>query len=268
MTAIVSATVAPWYRPIGEEVVVFERCFALGLPLMLKGPTGCGKSRFVAHMAARLGRPLVTVAAHDDTSAVDLVGRYIVEGGETRWSDGPVTRAVRQGAILYVDEVAEARSDVVVVLHPLADHRRTLFVDRRDEELEAAPGFMLVVSFNPGYQRSLKEMKPSTRQRFVGLSFGYPSAAVEAEIVAGEAGVDAALARRLVALVQKVRSVETLGLAEAPSTRLLVDAARLVRSGLPARLACRVAISEPLTDDHDVQAAIGDLIDLVFERGA
>jgi nitric oxide reductase NorQ protein len=255
----------PWYRPVGEECTVFEHCYRDRLPMMLKGPTGCGKSRFVEHMAARLGRPLVTVAAHDDTSAVDLVGRYLVQGGETVWQDGPVTRAVREGAILYVDEVAEARSDVIVVLHPLTDHRRMLYVERHDEQLSAPPEFMLVVSFNPGYQRSLKEMNPSTRQRFVGLSFGYPAAAVETEILRGETGAEPSLARRLVALAGKVRSVEHLGLAEQPSTRLLVDAARLIGSGLPARLACRVAIVEPLTDDPELAQALMDLVCLGFD---
>lgn len=255
----------PWYRPVGDELLVFEHCYRNRLPMMLKGPTGCGKSRFVEHMAARLGRPLVTVAAHDDTSAVDLLGRYVIVGGQTEWQDGPVTRAVRQGAVLYVDEVAEARSDVVVVLHPLTDHRRQLFVERHDETLAATPEFMLVVSFNPGYQRTLKEMKPSTRQRFIRLTFGYPAAAMETEIVVGETGATESVAKRLVALAGKVRAVETLGLAEAPSTRLLVDAARLIGSGLPARLACRVAIVEPLTDDPDVARALLDLVHLAFD---
>ncbi|RME22278.1 MAG: CbbQ/NirQ/NorQ/GpvN family protein [Deltaproteobacteria bacterium] len=255
----------PWYRPVGDECAVFQHCYDNRLPLMLKGPTGCGKSRFVEHMAARLGRPLVTVSAHDDTSAVDLLGRYVLVGGETSWQDGPVTRAVRQGAILYIDEVAEARSDVIVVLHSLTDHRRQLFVERHDEELTAPPEFMLVVSFNPGYQRSLKELKPSTRQRFVGLSFGYPEPAVEEEILVGETGAPPAVTRRLVALASKVRNVEHLGLAEMPSTRLLVDAARLIRSGLPARLACRVAIVEPLTDDPEVAQALNDLVALAFD---
>lgn len=211
-----------------------------------------------------LGRPLVTVACHDDTSAVDLVGRYLVQGGETVWQDGPVTRAVRQGAILYLDEIAEARPDVVVVLHPLTDHRRQLLVDRHDEVVPAAAGFQLVVSFNPGYQRGLKELKPSTRQRFVGLSFGYPPPDVEAEIVVGETGCDPALARRLVGLAAKLRGAETLGLAEAPSTRLLVSAARLVALGVPPREACRVAVIEPLTDDLAIAAALRDLVALVF----
>ncbi|TNE89039.1 MAG: CbbQ/NirQ/NorQ/GpvN family protein [Deltaproteobacteria bacterium] len=255
---------APFYRPVAHEVAVFEHCHAEGLPLLLKGPTGCGKSRLVEHMAARLGRPLVTVACHDDTSAVDLLGRWLLRGGETVWQDGPVARAVREGAILYLDEIAEARPDVIVVLHPLTDHRRELYLDRRDEVLRASEGFMLVVSFNPGYQRGLKELKPSTRQRFVGLSFGYPSAEVEREILVGETGVDPSVCTRLVALGGKLRELEALGLAEMPSTRLLVDAARLIHAGLPPRLACQVAIVEPLTDDVEIAGALADVVNLVF----
>jgi nitric oxide reductase NorQ protein len=257
-------TTIPEYHRVGYEVEVFEHAWKNQLPLMLKGPTGCGKSRFVEHMAAKLGRPLITVAAHDDTSAVDLVGRWLVQGGETVWQDGPVARAVRQGAILYVDEVAEARPDVIVVLHPLTDHRRELYVERHDEVLKASPDFMLVVSFNPGYQRTLKELKPSTRQRFVGLSFGYPAAAIETRIVIGETAVSPKVAKRLVALAAKLRTLETLGLAEVPSTRLLVDAARLIASGLPPRIACRAGIVEPLTDDPELIAALGDVVDLAF----
>ncbi len=254
----------PWYRPVRREIEVFDNAFRQGLPVMLKGPTGCGKSRFVEYMAARLERPLVTVACHDETSAVDLVGRYLVVAGETVWQDGPMTRAVRQGAILYLDEIAEARSDVVVVIHPLTDHRRRLVVERHNEEIDAAPGFCLVVSFNPGYQRGLKELKPSTRQRFVGMSFGYPAPEVELEILLGETGIGASEGKRLVALVGKLRALDTLGLAEAPSTRLLVAAARLMGAGLPPRLACEVAIVEPLTDDPDVAAGLRDVIALVF----
>lgn len=260
-----SAASLPWYRPQGSERQVFEHCFANRLPLMLRGPTGSGKSRFVEHMAVRLGRPLITVAAHDDTSAADLVGRWLLRGGETVWQDGPVTRAVREGAILYIDEIAEARSDVIVVLHPLADHRRRLFVERHDEELDAADGFMLVVSWNPGYQRALRELKPSTRQRFVGLTFDHPPPDVEQEIVVGETGVDGKVATRLVALAAKIRGVDHLGLPEKPSTRLLVGTARLIASGLPGRLACRVGIVEPLTDDPEVSGALADLCDLVFD---
>jgi nitric oxide reductase NorQ protein len=254
----------PWYRPIADECEVFERAYGLRVPLLLKGPTGCGKSRLVEHMAFRLGRPLVTVACHDETSAVDLMGRYLLEGGETVWQDGPVTRAVRSGAILYLDEFAEARSDVVVVLHPLTDHRRHLFVERHDETLTAPDEFMVVVSYNPGYQPGLKELKPSTRQRFVALSFEYPPADVETEIVIGETGVDEAAARKLVALAEKLRAIEVLGLAERPSTRLLVNAARLLRAGSPPRAACNYAIVEALTDDAEVATGLRDLVALVF----
>lgn len=259
-----SPTPTPWYRAVGQEVAVFEHAWRRQLPLLLKGPTGCGKSRLVEHMAARLGRPLVTVSCHDETSAVDLLGRYLVQGDQTVWQDGPVTRAVRQGAILYLDEIAEARPDVVVVLHPLTDHRRRLYIERHDEEVEAAPGFGLVVSYNPGYQRGLKELKPSTRQRFVALAFDYPQPAVEEEILVGETGAESGVARRLVALASKIRGVRDLGLAEVPSTRLLVDAARLIASGLPPRLACEVAIVEPLTDDRELVGGLMELVALVF----
>ncbi|MFT5679184.1 MAG: nitric oxide reductase NorQ protein [Myxococcota bacterium] len=257
-------TELPWYRPVGDEIALFERAWGCHLPLLLKGPTGCGKSRYVEHMAARLGRELVTVAANDDTSAVDLLGRYLIQGGETVWQDGPVTRAVRRGAILYIDEIAEARSDVVVVLHPLTDHRRQLYIDRTDEVLTAGPDFMLVVSFNPGYQGSLKELKPSTRQRFLGLSFDYPSADVETEILIGETGIDTRTARLLVALVGKLRGLEELGLAEKPSTRLLVGAARLIGVGMSPRAACQAGIIEPLTDDSELIAGLMDVVRLVL----
>ena len=255
---------APWYREIANETAVFEAAYRERVPLLLKGPTGCGKSRLVEHMAARLGRPLVTVACHDETSAVDLTGRYLIEGGDTVWQDGPVTRAVRQGAILYLDEFAEARSDVVVVIHPLTDHRRRLFVERHDEELEAAEDFMLVVSYNPGYQRGLKELKPSTRQRFLAIEMGYPSEDIEHEILLGETSADPATARKLVALAGKLRAVEPLGLAEMPSTRLLVNAARMMNAGLPPRAACNVAIVEALTDDTELANGLRDLVALVF----
>lgn len=254
----------PWYRPVGDECGLFERAWQLKTPLLLKGPTGCGKSRLVEHMAARLGRPLVTVACHDETSAVDLTGRHLLEGGETVWQDGPVTRAVRGGAILYLDEFAEARSDVVVVIHPLTDHRRMLFLDRRDESLIAPDEFMLVVSFNPGYQRGLKELKPSTRQRFLALAMDYPAAEIECEIVVGETGVDPGPARRLVALAARLREIESLGLAERPSTRLLVNAARLLKAGMPPRAACDHAIVQALTDDDEIAGGLRDLVALAF----
>ncbi len=254
----------PWYHAVGDEVAVFEACVGRGLPLLLKGPTGCGKSRLVAHMAAKLGRPLITVACHDDTSAADLLGRWLVQGGDTVWQDGPVTRAVRTGALLYLDEIAEARPDVVVVLHPLTDHRKEIFLDSHDETVVAAPGFALVASFNPGYQRGLKELKPSTRQRFVALSMGYPDAVVEARVVVAESGIDERRAKRIVSLGRKLRGLEELGLAEPASTRLLVDAAHLMVGGMEPRLACRVALAEPLSDDVEVIEALNDVIALAF----
>lgn len=254
----------PWYRPIDQECALFEHALRTKVPLMLKGPTGCGKSRFVEHMSARLNRPLVTVSCHDDTTATDLLGRYLIKGGETLWQDGPVTRAVRAGAVLYLDEVAEARSDVVVVIHSLTDHRRTLFIERHNEELAAGDEFMLVVSFNPGYQRGLKELKPSTRQRFVGLSFNHPAPRVEQEILVGETGIDDGLARRLAVLASKLRELEALGFAEPASTRLLVNAARLIDSGMPPRYACDKAIVEALTDDAEVAAALREVVSLAF----
>ncbi|MBL8920084.1 MAG: CbbQ/NirQ/NorQ/GpvN family protein [Myxococcaceae bacterium] len=253
-----------WYRPVGDEVSVFERAFAQRLPVLLKGPTGCGKTRFVEFMAERLARPLITVACNDETSAADLVGRWLVRGGDTVWQDGPATRAVKQGAILYLDEVAEAREDVVVLLHPLTDHRRRLYLDRNDEVLDAPPGFMVVASFNPGYRRGLKELKPSTRQRFVSLQFGYPPEDVEVEVLHGETGLDVKLAKRLVAWANKVRGQEALALAETVSTRLLVMAARLMAAGLPPRVACGAALVQPLTDDAPTARALQDLVDLSF----
>ena len=257
-------TVGPYYREVGDEVRAFEAAYATRTPVLLKGPTGCGKSRFVEAMAARLGRPLVTVACNDETSAHDLIGRWLVKGGDTVWQDGPVTRAVKAGAVLYLDEVAEAREDVIVVLHPLADHRRQLHVDRLDVTLDAAAGFMLVASFNPGYRRGLKELKPSTRQRFVAIAFDYPAAEVEAEIVATEAGCEPAIARRLVGLAGKVRALDELGLAETVSTRLLISAGKLIVAGVPPRRACAVAVVAPLSDDREAQAALQDLVDLAL----
>lgn len=255
---------APFYRAVGDEETVFLRAHEAGLPLLLKGPTGCGKSRFVEKMARSLGRPLVTVACHDDTSATDLLGRYLVEGGDTVWQDGPVTRAVREGAILYLDEIAEARDDVVVVLHPLTDHRREIYLDRRDETVRAAPGFTLVASFNPGYQRGFKELKPSTRQRFVTVAFDYPGPEAEIEVIVAESRVEALVAKRLVAVGNKIRKLETAGLRETVSTRLLVQTARMISAGLAPRIACRVGIVESLSDDASVRAALSDLCNLAF----
>lgn len=254
----------PYYRSVAHEVLVFEHAYRNQLPLMLKGPTGCGKSRFVEAMANRMNLPLVQVACHDETSANDLIGRHLLKGGETVWQDGPVTRAVRDGAILYLDEIAEAREDVVVVLHPLTDHRRELYIDRLNETLRAPKSFMLVVSFNPGYQKGMKEMKPSTRQRFVGLEFSYPEGEIEVEVIQNETGIDKGTAKKLVNLANKVRTLDELGLTETASTRLLVDTAYLIKSGLPPRLACDVGIVQPLTDDSETIASLRDLSALIF----
>lgn len=253
-----------WYRPVGEEVSVFEHAHGQRLPVLLKGPTGCGKSRFVEFMAEKLKRPLITVACNDETSAADLVGRWLVRGGDTVWQDGPATRAVKQGGVLYLDEIAEAREDVVVLLHPLTDHRRQLFLDRNDEVLTAPPEFMVVASFNPGYRRGLKELKPSTRQRFVSLQFGYPPQDVEVEVLHGETGLEGKVAKRLVAWAAKVRAQESLALTETVSTRLLVMAARLIAAGLPPRVACQATLVQPLTDDPPTARALQDLVDLCF----
>lgn len=254
----------PYYKPFGHEVSVFSHAFKERFPLLLKGPTGCGKSRFVEAMAAKHQRELITVACNDETSAADLLGRWLVRGGETVWQDGPVTRAVRNGAVLYLDEIAEAREDVIVVLHPLSDHRRQLFVDRHDETLQAGPEFMLVASYNPGYRRGLRELKPSTRQRFLTLRFDYPSESAEQEILCQESGVEASVAKKLVRFASKVRGLEELGLSETVSTRQLVYAASLMRSGLPPREACGAAIVQALTDDADTSSALQNLADLMF----
>lgn len=254
----------PYYVPVGDEVSIFETCHHRQLAVMLKGPTGCGKTRFVEHMAWRLQRPLVTVACHDDLSASDLTGRYLVRGGETVWQDGPLTLAARLGAICYLDEVVEARQDTVVVIHPLTDDRRILPLDKTGELVEAAPGFQLVVSYNPGYQHVLKDLKPSTRQRFVAIDFGFAPVELEVQIVAHEGGVDEPTARALVSISQRVRNLRDRGLAEVPSSRLLVATARLVASGVPIVEACRSGMMAPLTDDPELLAAMHDLVNAVL----
>lgn len=251
---------APFYLPMADEIDVFETCHRRNLPVMLKGPTGCGKTRFVEHMAWRLGRPLVTVACHDDLSASDLTGRYLIRGNETVWLDGPLTQAARHGAICYLDEIIEARQDTVVVIHPLTDDRRMLPLEKTGELVEAAPGFQLVISYNPGYQHGLKDLKPSTRQRFVALEFQFPTAELEADIVSHESGVARDVAVALVTLTNRLRQLGDRGLAEVPSTRLIVATARLVASGIPLRAACRSALLGPLTDDPDLMAAMHDLV--------
>jgi nitric oxide reductase NorQ protein len=251
----------PYYLPHGEEIALFERCHVRNLAVMLKGPTGCGKTRFVEHMAWRLRRPLVTISCHDDLAASDLIGRFLIRHDGTVWQDGPLTRAVREGAICYLDEVVEARQDTVVVLHPLTDHRRILPIDKTGETIEAAPGFQLVISYNPGYQRMLKDLKPSTRQRFVALEFDFPSADREVQIVAREGGTDPATAHLLVTLGARLRGLRDRGLAEEPSTRLLVAAASLIASGIAFKEACRVAIVSPLSDDATLVAAMSDVVE-------
>jgi nitric oxide reductase NorQ protein len=252
----------PYYQAVGNEEAVFKAAYQQGLSLVLKGPTGCGKTRFVEAMAHDLGRPLITVACHDDLTTADLVGRYLLQGGETVWVDGPLTRAVRDGAICYLDEVVEARQDTTVVIHPLADYRRQLPIERLGVTLEAAPGFGLVVSYNPGYQSVLKDLKDSTRQRMVAIEFGFPAPEVEEGIIAHEAGVDQATAAELVRFGQAIRRLETGGLREVASTRVLISAGRLIAQGLSSRDAARAAIAGPLTDDASVGRGLHQMIDV------
>ncbi|OBH45036.1 CbbQ/NirQ/NorQ/GpvN family protein [Mycobacterium mantenii] len=258
----------PYYQAVGGEEAIFKAAYRQGLALVLKGPTGCGKTRFVEAMAHDLGRPLITVSCHDDLTTADLVGRYLLRGDETVWVDGPLTRAVREGAICYLDEVVEARQDTTVVLHPLADHRRQLPIERLGVTLDAAPGFGLVVSYNPGYQSVLKDLKDSTRQRMVAIEFGFPAADVEQGIVAHEAGVDAETAAELVRFGQAIRRLETGGLREVASTRVLIAAGRLVAEGLTMQEAARAAIAGPLTDDVAVARALNEMVEVYLGAGA
>ncbi len=250
----------PYYRPVGDEVAVFEAAYRYRLPVMLKGPTGCGKTRFLEYMAWRLSRPLVTVAAHEDMTAADLVGRFLLLAGETVWHDGPLTLAVREGGICYIDEIVEARQDSTVVIHPLTDARRILPLEKKNELVAAHPDFQLVISYNPGYQSAVKDLKESTKQRFVGIDFGYPAAAVEAEIVVRESGVGAALAARLVEIGQRSRNLRGQGLEEGASTRMLIHAGRLALAGLDVAAAAQAAMVLPLTDDLELREALGAAI--------
>lgn len=261
-----AAAAAPYYRALGDEVEVFRAAARRGLPVLLKGPTGCGKTRFVEAMAHELGRNLITVAGHEDLTSADLVGRFLLKGGETTWVDGPLTRAVREGAICYLDEVVEARQDTTVVIHPLADHRRELPIDRLGISLEAAPGFQLVISYNPGYQSVLKNIKESTRQRFVAIVLGFHPPDVETEVVAQEAGIDLETARALVKVGDAIRNLEGAPLQEVASTRLLISAGGLVAEGLGLRRAVQSAIVESLSDDPDVVRALGELVDALVPR--
>ena len=251
---------SPWYRATADEVEVFETAWRTQLPVLLKGPTGCGKTRFVAHMAHKLGRPLVTVACHEDLTAADLLGRFLILGDETVWCDGPLTTALRHGAILYLDEVVEARNDTMVVIHPLTDDRRVLPIDKLGVLLQAPAEFMLVMSYNPGYQSVLKELKQSTRQRFISLDFGYPGADAERDVVQRESGVDEATAKTLVDIAARVRLLTDRGLEEGVSTRLLIHAGKLMQQGIAPSRACEVAFARTLTDEPDLQRAIVQVI--------
>jgi nitric oxide reductase NorQ protein len=277
----------PYYVPIGDEVELFEAAYAERIPILFKGPTGVGKTRFVEYMSYRLGRPLtrirqgseddakaaqnganlplVTIACHEDLTASDLVGRYLLEGDSTVWIDGPLTRAVKVGGICYLDEIVEARKDTTVLIHPLTDHRRLLPVEKRGELLEAADGFLLVLSYNPGYQSALKDLKHSTRQRFVAIEFNPPPREIEAQIVAHESGVDADTAMQLAKLGEKVRNLREHGLAEGASTRLLIYAGKLISAGIEPRRACQVAVNWAVTDDHSVQRSIEEVTASIFE---
>ncbi|GIW11451.1 MAG: CbbQ/NirQ/NorQ/GpvN family protein [Dehalococcoidia bacterium] len=266
----------PFYLPQGDEVEVFTAAYEQRLPVLLKGPTGCGKTRFIEYMAYRLqahrinangepGVPLITVACHEDLTASDLVGRYLLEGEETRWIDGPLTKAVKTGAICYLDEIVEARKDTAVLIHPLTDHRRILPVEKRGQVVEAADGFLLVISYNPGYQSALKDLKQSTRQRFVAIEFSYPPRDLEAQIIQHEAGVPATLALDLAKLGEKVRNLREHGLEEGVSTRLLIYAGRLIAKGIPPRRACQVAVVWAITDDEHVQRSLTEVVSSIFE---
>lgn len=278
----------PYYLPVGDEVEIFTAAYEQKIPVLFKGPTGCGKTRFVEYMAYRLGRPLtvmkrknkggeeepssdhhgvplVTIACHEDLTASDLVGRYLLEGDSTKWIDGPLTRAVKTGAICYLDEIVEARKDTTVLIHPLTDHRRILPVEKKGQLLEAHDGFLLVISYNPGYQSALKDLKHSTRQRFVAIEFNYPPRELEKEIIRHESGVSADIASQLAKLGEKIRHLKEHGLQEGVSTRLLIYAGRLIEKGISARRACHVAVVWALSDDGEIQRSMEEVVSTIFE---
>ncbi|HEB86487.1 MAG TPA: CbbQ/NirQ/NorQ/GpvN family protein [Gammaproteobacteria bacterium] len=257
-------TEEPFYEIQADEVTLYEAAYAARLPVMIKGPTGCGKSRFIEHMAWKLGKPLITVACNEDMTASDLVGRYLLDANGTRWLDGPLTIAARIGAICYLDEIVEARQDTTVVIHPLTDHRRTLPLDKKGELVNAHPDFQMVISYNPGYQSLMKDLKQSTKQRFSALDFDYPNAEVEVAIVVKEAGIDKENADKLVKVAHTARNLKGHGLDEGISTRLLVYAANLMNKGIDAKAACRMALVRPITDDADIRSTLDHAIDAVF----
>jgi nitric oxide reductase NorQ protein len=254
----------PYYEPVANEVGLFEAAYVTRIPILLKGPTGCGKTRFMEYMAWRLKRPLITVSCHDDLTASDLVGRYLVKGGETTWVDGPLARSVRMGAICYLDEIVEARKDTMVVIHPLADDRRLLPMEKLGTTLSAGSEFCLAISYNPGYQSVLKELKQSTRQRFIAIEFNYPRPELERRVIVKETGVDESIAEKLVKLAEMTRNLKGNGLEEGASTRLLVHAGKLIAQGVEARTACQGAIAQALTDDSDMIHAVNELIAAMF----
>jgi len=254
----------PFYKPVANEVALYEAAYARRLPMMLKGPTGCGKSRFVEYMAWKLGRPLITVACNEDMTASDLVGRFLLDKEGTKWQDGPLTTAARIGAICYLDEVVEARQDTTVVIHPLTDHRRTLPLDKKGELIEAHPDFQLVISYNPGYQSLMKDLKQSTKQRFGALNFDYPEAGIEAEVVAREAGLDTDTAHKLVQIAQRARNLKGHGLDEGISTRLLVYAGNMIAEGVEPVAACHMTLVNPLTDDPDMRETLEAAVQTFF----
>ena len=260
-----ASDIAPYYEPQGNEVAIFEAAYRKRLPVMLKGPTGCGKTRFLEHMAFTLKRPLVTVSCHEDLTSSDLVGRFLLEGSSTVWQDGPLTRAVKAGAICYLDEIVEARTDSTVVIHSLTDHRRRLTIEKKGQEIDAHEDFLLVISYNPGYQTVLKDLKPSTKQRFIAINFDFPAEDVERKIVVNEVpGIDAELAAKLVATGRKGRLLKDHGLEEATSTRALVYAANMINAGLDPVNACQVAMVNPLTDDLELADALMEIVKAHF----
>ncbi|HKB82724.1 MAG TPA: CbbQ/NirQ/NorQ/GpvN family protein [Burkholderiales bacterium] len=254
----------PYYRAVADEVALFEAAYAVRMPMMLKGPTGCGKTRFVEYMAWKLGKPLITLACNEDMTASDLVGRYLLDADGTRWQDGPLTLAVRYGAICYLDEVVEARQDTTVVIHPLTDARRVLPLEKKNELVHAHPDFQLVISYNPGYQSILKDLKQSTKQRFGALDFGYPERDVEIEIVSHEAGIGPETAAKLVTIAERARNLKGHGLEEGISTRMLIYAGSLIGQGVEPVAACHVSLIRPITDDADIRDALGATIRACF----
>lgn len=259
-------TKEPYYRAVSDEIERYQAAYDVRMPVMLKGPTGCGKSRFVEYMAWKLQRPLITVACNEDMTASDLVGRFLLDINGTNWQDGPLTQAARIGAICYLDEVVEARQDTTVVIHPLTDHRRQLPLEKKGELVDAHPDFQIVISYNPGYQSMMKDLKQSTKQRFGAMSFEYPSTEVETEIIAHEAGIDTGIASRLVQVAQRSRNLKGHGLDEGMSTRLLIYAGQLIAQGIAASAACQMALVEPLTDDPDMRDTLEAAVKIFFSE--